>query len=394
MALSSNSQLLIDALSNLILLDGRFERIKLMNVNAVSGEKTGCFSLVFKAFDIHSKKNVALKFYDPDPALMHDLYRRNAFQREHSILEMLLTSNRCLQLASSMSTYVLSVPLPGGRSVDLSCQYFATDWLEDSIEDFFLKQQDFSALTKLKIFNEVVLAVEALHAKSIFHRDLKADNFRSSTEALKRLVVAIDLGTAARFDSGVIQSAYGHSVGASGYAAPEAHCGLAGNRHLAHYTDIYALGCLLFELFNYDYFFQALLSANPHYGVVMVAMGTFTQGVVDNDQQKGLWRKALDVHSASIAPISIDAPGNTIPTALVPMLNELLLSLTHADYSNRPRSLAWVRSKVWTAIRLLQNELESRRRVEATREMRRRRLEKLRIKEERFAMRLGQRIEP
>lgn len=394
MALSSNSLLLIDALSKLPLLADRFEDIKLMNVNAVSGAKTGCFSLVFKALDIDSGKHVALKFYDPDPALMHDLYRRNAFQREHGILEVLLTASRCLQLASSLSTFVLSVPLPGGNTVELSCQYFATDWLDYSVEDFFLKQHEFSAVEKLKLFNEIVLAVEALHSKSVFHRDLKADNFRATTDNLKRLVVAIDLGTAARFDSGVIQNSYGQSVGAKGYAAPETHCGLAGNRELAHRTDIYALGCLLFELFNYDYFFQALFLANPHYGVVMAAMGSFTHGILDQQQQLTLWKKAINIHGASVSPIHIDASGNSIPAAVVPFLNELVLAMTHVNFSNRPNSLSWVRAKVWTAIKLLQNDEESRRRILASREQRIRRVEKLRAKEARFAKRLNQRSVP
>ena len=96
-------------------LDGRFERIRLVNFDATKRKKRGVFSLVFKAFDRIEQRDVALKFYDLDPRWLLDQYRLDSFRREHGILQTLLTRERCLQLASSLSTYSLTIPQATGR---------------------------------------------------------------------------------------------------------------------------------------------------------------------------------------------------------------------------------------------------------------------------------------
>lgn len=253
MSLHGTAELLRDTLEALPLFEGRFSGLKLMNVDPVSGQKRGCFSLVFRAFDQIEQRTVAIKFYDPNASM--DIYRISAFRREYEILTSLIGSERCLQLVAPLRDYALSINT-GAGVFTARCEYFVVDWIDEEIDSYFLTATH-SAREKLGLFLDMVLAVEALHSRSVFHRDLKADNMRAFQRALRRIVVAIDLGTAAKFDSGGIQATYGHSAGAPWYAAPEALCGLAGNRSIAPYTDYYALGCLLFELFNPDYFFRA-----------------------------------------------------------------------------------------------------------------------------------------
>ncbi|WP_186210034.1 protein kinase family protein [Burkholderia gladioli] len=208
MPLSSNSQFLVDALIAEPLVAGRFKNLKLVNYNSVADQRQGCFSLVFSADDELTGDRVALKFFDLDPKFFGDKYRRAAFDREEEILQSLVGKGRCLQLVAHMDQYTLTVPTANGQSVVFPCKFFAVQWLEDSIDDYFLGN-DVEAVKKLKLFNEIVLAVEALHRNEIFHRDLKADNLRSFQLNLKKLVIAIDLGTAARFASGVISQSYG-----------------------------------------------------------------------------------------------------------------------------------------------------------------------------------------
>ncbi|SDX06506.1 serine/threonine protein kinase [Nitrosomonas oligotropha] len=376
MSLSQNSQLLVSALEAIPLLNGRFEKIKLINVNSFNNEKRGCFSLVFSAHDIIEDAPVALKFYDIHPDLMNDDYRRACFRREHDILQILINKSRCLQLVSALSTFNLIIPFENGSEVTLPCEYFAVEWINNDIDDYFYRQENFDPLDKLQLFNELTLAIEALHRHEVFHRDLKPDNLRQYQDALKRIVVAIDLGTAARFSSGAIQQRYQHNVGAPAYAAPEAIIGLAGHRKLAPYTDCYALGCMLYELFNRDIFYRALLARNPRCHAIYACMSMELQGITNEDEKLKAWKQAIGKFSSGIEPVHIDAPGNTVPPGITSLLNEVLRLLTHIDYSKRPINLGWVRARIGATIKILKHEKLYQKRLASSREMRLKRMEK------------------
>lgn len=391
MPLHQNNQLLIDTLAGLPLLDGRFANIKLVNWDAVNGQR-GCFSLVFRADDVVEGKPVALKFFDLDPRRALDRYRVNAFARESEILQAFLNVDRCLQLEKGLA--VLPLPVPGSSPpYELPCQYFAVQWLDNDIDAYFFDKTKNDPADKLRLFNEIVLAVEALHRHRVFHRDLKADNLRASLVALKRVVVAIDLGTAARFDSGYMQTNYASSVGASGYAAAEALCGLAGNRQLAPCTDAYALGCLLFELFNRDFFFRALDSYNRDFGSRLVAMSQVVTDRSSEDKEIEQWSDAIAQFGGGVAGVPIDAPGSSVPPGVAPILNEVLGRLTNIDFAKRPIPLDWVRKRVWAAIRALENERAYQMRLAQVRERRRLKIERAKALDDRLeaARRLGSR---
>lgn len=383
--LSPNSQLLVRTLEAIDALDGRFTRLQLINYDSLSGEKRGCFSLVFKAHDKVEDRPVAIKFYDIDPRWLVDDYRRNAFVREHDILQSLLNKERCLQLASALKTYHLQVEVSPGNQLTIPCQYFAVEWIDGDIDRFFLKQESYTAAEKLHLFNEIVLAVEALHRHEVFHRDLKRDNLRSYEESLKRVVVAIDLGTAARFDSGYLQRDYANPVGALAYAAPEAWCGLAGNRTLAPYNDRYALGCLLFELFNRDLFLRELFNKNPKYQAILAGMLTYMHDLNDDAKRLTAWNSALAKLGGGVFSVEIDSAGHSVPDAIVPLLNEIVQALTNVNFKKRGPSLEWVRCRVWSAIKVLRNAEAYRRKLDRAREIRRRREQKVINQAERHA---------
>ena len=341
--------------------------------------------MVFRAQDNAENKTVALKFYDQDPQWRNDIYRINAFKREHEILQSLLNVDRCLQLASALSTCAIEETIDGVAGVSFSADYFAVDWLTDEIDEYFLAQDQFEPIEKLKLFNEIVLAVETLHAHEVFHRDLKADNLRAYQASLKKMVVAIDLGTAARFDSNCISSSYGHSVGAPAYAAPEAICGLAGNRTLAPFTDYYALGCMLYELFNPDYFYQALRGANRNFDFRLSAMASELAGHSIKSNEVVSWDSVVQRFSAGVNPVLIDNVGSSIPRGVSGIMNEVLIALTSIDYKKRKVHNNWIRNKVWTAIRVLENQAEYARRLHIARTRRERREMAAKEKEARLA---------
>lgn len=378
MSLQPISQFVVDDLQALQLLDGRFEGMELVNYDSIKNERRGCFSLVFRANDRDTGRYVALKFFDP--ARMNDVYRLNAFRREHEILKGLLGVNRCLQLASGLNTYQLQVHVPEGQTIPLPCEYFAIEWITDEVDKYFFCQEQYSAVEKLSLFTRMALSVNVLHSNDVFHRDLKPDNLRHKKRNGKLDVVAIDLGTAAKFTSDPIQMPYFESAGAPTYASPEARCGLAGNRRLARYTDIYSLGCMLFELFNKDFYLKGLLARNSTFPVLLAALGGSVKRDADEHEQEKSWISAIDTLGNSVVPVPIDDAGSDVPPGIAPMLNELLFGLTHFDYRRRPH-IGWVIKRVTSAIKVLENEKLYQARLERLRELRRRRVDKVRQRE-------------
>src|SRR3954462_10178997 len=107
--MSSNRDVLIAHLEAMPLLASRYRDIRCINYDPASGAKRGCFSLVFRAFDVVEEKAVALKFFDIDLAVIQNKYRIQAFEREPEILKILVGQERCLQLAAHLDRYTLEI---------------------------------------------------------------------------------------------------------------------------------------------------------------------------------------------------------------------------------------------------------------------------------------------
>ncbi len=373
--ISKNSLLLIDALEALPLLDSRYKDIKCVSYDRVTDVKRGCFSLVFSAFDVIEEKRVAVKFYDISPENLSRLYRQEAFRREQVVLQALLGKDRCLQLQSALKKFDLTA-----QGLTIPCEYFVVDWLDDQIDRFFEEQQDFTAADKLRLFNEIVLAVEALHRHTVFHRDIKPDNLRAYMKALKRIVIAIDLGTAALWSSPPALDEYVQQVGAGAYAPPEAICFFAGDREIAPYADVYALGCLLYELFNMDHFFISLRKVNPHYEMFLAAMYSKIGAETDREKRIAVWKLEIQKMGKVIVAPPIDGVGSTVPEGIAFLLKRVLEALVHPDFRRR-QTFDQVRRLIWSAIRALENEKDYQRRLARAREWRRAREDKVRRRE-------------
>lgn len=386
MSLHHNNELLKNTLEALPLLDGRFEQLKLVNMPP-TGEKRGCFSLVFHAWDRLENKSVALKFYDIDPATLSNQYRRTCFDREHAILQQVMGVDRCLQLASSLSLFYLQVPTGPGPTdkLTLPCSYFAVEWISDQIDHHFFNQHANPAIDKLRLFCEIALSVEALHNHGVFHRDLKADNLRSYMTGLRRVVVAIDLGTAARIASQPIASAYAASVGAPAYAAPEATSTLAGIRSIAHLTDMYALGCLLFELFHRDFYYTATRFRNTHLDMKIAAMQQGLHGAQSEEERLAAWHAALKKVALGVSAPSLDSPGSSCPAGIRGIIDEVVEGLTKLDYRDR-WSLRRARDRISSALRLLSNEVAYAAEIKNRKARRDARLRKAEVKKHRLEL--------
>ncbi len=383
--MSDNREILINHLESLSIFDSRYEKLKCINYNSILKEKIkGHFSLVFQGYDQIEEKYVAIKFYDPHPDVSFIQYRTDAFKREPILLSKLVGKNRCLQLISGIKPYNIEFEIPNSNyKVTIPCHYFITDWIDKEIDEYFINQINYDPIIKLRLFNEIILAVEALHRNSIFHRDIKPDNFRAYEENLKRIVILIDLGTAARYDSFPMIGDYGSPVGALLYSSPESFCGLAGHRSIAFYSDYYALGCMLFELFcksllGYE------IKKSGYFDHICAAICQLMITAKNTDDKLVIWKKEIKRFKNAIIIPGISSQDHTAPKSIIDLLDAIIVKMCCFDYNDRVSNLEEIRRKTNNCIRILENHKYEQKQLEKKKEIRRLRALKVMEKEKRI----------
>ncbi|MDI2127131.1 protein kinase domain-containing protein [Yinghuangia seranimata] len=149
---------------------------------------------------------------------------------------------------------------------------------------------------------QVADALAAIHDAGIVHRDLKPSNLRLTHSGTVKL---LDFGIARFSAAGGTVTATSHLVGTTAYLAPERiHPGVPGDAR----SDLYSLGCVLYEL----------LTGKPPF---------------DGDQYAQMW---AHVNDAPVAP-GTHQPG--IPAGLDALVGRLLAK----DPIDRPASAGELR---------------------------------------------------
>ena len=201
---------------------------------------------VYQAHDTKLGRDVAIKVL-PE-AFAHDPERLSRFQREAKMLAALNHSNiaTIYGLEQSNGTSYLVMELVSG------------DTLAERIKrDCAVPIEEALAIAK-----QIAEALEAAHEKGIIHRDLKPANVKVTPEGK---VKVLDFGLAKAFASEELgsdpsnsptlsQAATMHGVilGTAAYMSPEQARGKAVNKA----TDIWAFGCVLYELLTGKQAFQ------------------------------------------------------------------------------------------------------------------------------------------
>jgi serine/threonine-protein kinase len=130
--------------------------------------------------------------------------------------------------------------LPDGRS------YFVMQYLQGESLRARLQRTFMTIGEAVLILDEVAGALEAAHEKQIVHRDLKPDNvFLSAVRGNALMVKLLDFGIAKLVgDGNIAKTTTGQMMGTPAYLSPEQSRG----KDVDYRTDIYALGCMMFEM--------------------------------------------------------------------------------------------------------------------------------------------------
>ena len=402
--MGDNARILIETLHREPSLDGRYTNIRVVNRDPGTGDwlghqHQGAFSVVFRAVDSRTGRLVALKFFDPDFHGFRARYRMDLFVRECKLLERLVNKPRCLQLVQPLSELRVSDPdASSGRSATIYCGYCVLEWLDGDITEYFLRQDEHDALIKLALFRQIVLGVFALRQEGIAHRDVKHDNLRRTHRMEREMVVPIDLGTAVDLLSDPVGGFrdYADPVGAPAFSPLEAHAGLGSIRTLATCTDVYALGCLLHDLFNVD-LYMARLVKDPGftncYAACRVHMDAVRSRTANPDDLVREWNDIMARTKGQITLPPIDSAATTVPPAVRDQLNALLHRLTDADYRSREHRRERIVRVIDAAVKALENRFTTKRRQAVRAERKRRREQRARRRQERLDFHLKKKQE-
>lgn len=375
-------------------LDNRYENIAVVNRNpdtGTQGSNAGSLSVVFRAYDTQTNQDVALKFFDPDiqGITPEAEYRIALFRRESKILSSLVGKSRCLQLVQPLSEVEISVQQDDGHAITMRCGYFVLEWLDGDIRRYFQRQDEFDAIIKLSLFRQIVLGVFALHRENFAHRDLKDDNLMRVLRQNSEFVIPIDLGAAVPIDSSTLGTAtnYAHPVGAPAFAPLEALIGFSGIRELAQASDIYALGCLLHDLFNTDLFVARLMRDPGFISCFGACHSAISVKRAKNSNTAALLNELdsiVDLTRNQVTLPSIASTSTTVPSSARDQLDRLLCSLTDVSYKRRDADLDRILRTLDSAIKVIEHSLFEEKRLSARRQYRRNRA----IKQEQRQMRL------
>jgi serine/threonine-protein kinase len=185
----------------------------------------GAMGVVYRATHLKTGRPAAVKLITSEGASRGNATER--FEREAEILQQFKHPNIVRFLAV-------------GRSRGTS--YFAMEFVEGQTLDDLLERQEFLPWREVvDLAIQLCDALQYAHERGIVHRDLKPSNIMITPEGSVKLT---DFGIAKDLDATAL-TATGRTLGTAAYMAPEQ---IRGTPEVSHKTDLYALGCLLFQM--------------------------------------------------------------------------------------------------------------------------------------------------
>ncbi|MGH9261692.1 MAG: serine/threonine-protein kinase, partial [Acidimicrobiales bacterium] len=186
----------------------------------------GGMATVYLAQDLKHDRPVALKVLHPALAAALGPER---FHRE-------------IMLAARLQhPHVLGVHDSGEAAGQL---WFTMPFVEgESLRSRLARERQLPVEDALRIVREAALGLEYAHQHGVIHRDIKPENLLLTTDGS---TLVADFGIARALGGGEQQlTGTGIAVGTAAYMSPEQ---ARGERQLDARTDVYALGCVLYEM--------------------------------------------------------------------------------------------------------------------------------------------------
>ncbi|WP_434041046.1 MULTISPECIES: serine/threonine-protein kinase PknK [Sorangium] len=188
--------------------------------------RKGGMGEVFRARDTTTGAPVALKLLHADAERAEETER---FLREARFLSDLKHPGIVEYLAHGKA--------PDGRP------FLAMEWLSGKDLGERLDRGPLRLSECVTLLAKVADALAVAHARGLVHRDIKPGNLFLRDERVDG-VTLLDFGIARYAVAGMTLTRTGRFVGTPGYMAPEQ---ARGDRDLAPSTDIFALGCVVYE---------------------------------------------------------------------------------------------------------------------------------------------------
>jgi serine/threonine protein kinase len=196
----------------------RLARYRIMEKLGAGGMGT-----VYRAIDEASDEAVAIKIVRVD-----DAYDERRFEREAAAL-------------GRVSHPAVVRYLDHGR--ERGVHYLVMEWIGGHTLAEHLGDVGLTPAESVAVAARVASGLAAIHAQGLVHRDIKPDNLVVGGGVVERMTI-LDFGVARPTLTRDVITRTGRAVGTPGYMSPEQ---TRGERALDARSDVFSLGCVLYE---------------------------------------------------------------------------------------------------------------------------------------------------